>query len=88
MQHVDGKTVFVDLGKRTGACQFNLSRNKPARLPSVQNLLNPHKPSQPPDLTTNASPSSLHDQSNGPLTFFTKIIYPRDPRSGPFHETK
>lgn len=82
----DEKSVFVDLGERTGARQFNLARVKPAKLPSISSLL-----SKPPPLSEQnrqISRAELRRQHNSPLTFFTETIFPHDPRSKLFDEAK
>lgn len=85
VRSADEKSVFVDLGEVTGARKFNMSRVKPAKLPSIQSLI---PPSTPHTHGTGVQAPMLHTQHNNPMTFFTEIIENRDPSTGMFEEAK
>ena len=80
--------MLVDLGERHGPRSFNLSQVKPARLPSVKELLLHPAQKHHSDVELPPIESLLKPSNNLSRTLYTEIIAPRDPRSKLFHEAK
>jgi hypothetical protein len=80
----------VDLGERTGPRSFNMTQVKPAKQPSISELLS----YQPPQLTYVADSThqvhlcTLISHLNAPRLMFTEVISPRDHRGGLFYDAK
>jgi hypothetical protein len=74
----------------TGPRSFNKAQVKPAKLPSISELLS-YKPPQPPsvaDSTHQVHLCTLISHFNARILMFTEVISPRDHRSGLFDDAK
>ena len=96
-----GKKIMVDFGDRTGPRSFNLAQVKPARLPSISLLFSPTtktpkplefehlKPEQQATPQYSIPPiSEVQGRAAISRPFFTKVISPKDQRTGQFDEAK
>jgi hypothetical protein len=72
----------------TGPRSFNMAQVKPAKLPSISELLS-YQPPQPPsvaDSTHQVHLCTLISHFNARILMFTEVISPRDHRSGLFDD--
>ena len=86
-----GKKVMVDLGERDGPRSFNLSQVKPARLPSIKELLTQSVEDQAHTKRKILTPiRDLLRRGNirSPTLYYTEVLSPRDPRCGMFDGAK